>query len=196
MLGVERMPLRLFTDGMDQAGVDLFVGGDKSFPNKRGPMFFRDRSERIMTTRAVERSRAIHEHFFDQMLPAPEKEVGDFTVVLDDAPKFFFHSITAVFEDLLKFVEHDDDITMVLGRNLRGSLQDFVQGRNETGVPGYSEVNRRPSFLVERHARRQTAEEVFPGFQELPTEELIDWVMALASAVTKVASLSVGQRST
>ena len=168
MLGIERMPLRLFTDGMDQVGADLFARGRKSFPDKRRPMFFRDRPERIMTTRAVERPRAIHEHFFDQMLPAPEKDVGNLTVVLNNAPKFFLHPITPVFEDLLKFVEHDDDITMVLRRDLRGSLQDFVQGRNETGVPGYSEVNRRLSFLVDRHTWREITEETLPGLQKLP----------------------------
>ena len=73
MLGIERMPLRQFTDGMDQAGVDLFAGGDKSFPDKRRPMFFRDRPERIMTTRAVERPRAIHEHFSIRCFRLPRK---------------------------------------------------------------------------------------------------------------------------
>ena len=150
-----------------------------------------------MTTRAVERSRAIHEHFFDQMLPAPEKEVGDFTVVLDDAPKFFFHPITAVFEDLLKFVEHDDDITTLFRRNLRGSLQDFVQGRNETGyfrdIPKLT-AGFPSSSSVTLGAR--LLKRFFPVSKSFSTEELVDWVMALASAVTKVASLSVGQRST
>ena len=109
MLGIERVPLRLFTDRMDQARVNLLTGGRKSFPDERRPMFFRDRSERIMTTRAIERPRAIHEHFFDQVLPAPEKDVGDFTVVLDNAPKLFLHPITSVFENLLKFSENYGD---------------------------------------------------------------------------------------
>ena len=49
MLRIERVPLCLFTDGMDQAGVDLFSGSRKSFPDERRPMFFRNRPERIMT---------------------------------------------------------------------------------------------------------------------------------------------------
>ena len=57
---------------------------------------------------------------------------------------------------------------MVLRRDLRWSLQDFVQGRNETGVPGYPEVNLRLSFLVEGHARRQIAEKVFPPSEASP----------------------------
>src|SRR5438093_1319567 len=150
VLGVKWMSLRLFTNGMDQSVADLFSCRRKSFPDKRNPMFFPDGSERIMAARAVERPRAIHEHFLDQMLPAPEKQVGHFAVVLDHTAKLLFYAVTPVFEDLLELIKHDRHIPVVFRRDLRGRLQDFVQGGGEPGMSGNSEVHFRLSFPVDR----------------------------------------------
>ena len=59
-------------------------------------------------------------------------------MVLNHAPKFFLYPVAPVFEDLLKFVEDDDDITMVLRRDRRGRLQDFVQAERD----GYAGIFR------------------------------------------------------
>src|SRR5712692_6652972 len=129
MLGVERMALGLLADRMNKLVANLFTRRCKFFSNKWNPMFLRDWPQRIMSAGAVERSGAIHEHLLNQMLSAPEKNVGNLPVVLDNAAKLLFHAVIAVFKNLLKLVKNNHNILLPFRRDLGGRLQYFIKGR-------------------------------------------------------------------
>jgi hypothetical protein len=147
--------------------LDLFPGRGKSLPNERNPILFCDRSEWIMSTGPVERSRAILEHLLDQMLPAPEKEVGHLAMVLDETAQLLFHPVIPIFENLLELIENDHHIPAVFCGDLRGRLQDFLQGGSEPAVFRNSEAHLRLSFLVNRDTGREIAEEAPASLEKL-----------------------------
>ena len=80
-----------------------------------------------MPTGAVEWPGAVHKHLLNQMLPATEKNIPDLLVVLDDTAKFFLHSIIAVFENLLEFIEHNHDILVAFRCDLCRRIQHLVE---------------------------------------------------------------------
>ena len=92
------------------------------------------------------------------MLAAAEKDVAHVPMILDHAPQLPFHLVVAVFENLLKLVEHHHHVQLALRRNLGRCLQHFIQRRPELGVLTDSERQHRLAFLVHRHAGSETAE--------------------------------------
>src|SRR5882757_11070851 len=168
MLGVEGMALRLFADRMHQLATYLFPRRSKSFGDKRQPIFFGDRSEGIMSARAIQRARTIHKHFLDKMLPAAEKEVGDFAVILDHTAELLLHAVVPVLENLLEFVENKHHIMAVLSRQLRRRLQNFVQRRTtHRAMFRQAETHFGLTLVVDGHAGSQITEKRSASLQEL-----------------------------
>jgi len=51
------------------------------------------------------------------MLAAAEKDIAHMPMILDHAPQLPFHLVVAVFENLLKLVEHHHYVELALRRN-------------------------------------------------------------------------------
>ena len=127
MLRVERVSLRLLADRMDELIANLFIRRRKSFPNKWNPMFFGNWAERIMAAGTVKGPGAVGKHLLNEMLSAPEKNVRDMAMVLNNAAELFFYPVIAVFENLLKLVKDNHNILLALCRDFCRSLQHLIE---------------------------------------------------------------------
>ena len=139
VLRIKRMPVCQLAHVMDVLLANDLVAVGEPFADKRVPVLLGDRSERIMSTRPIEGTGAIREHFLDQMFAAAEKDIAHVPMILDHAPQLPFYLVIAVFENLLKLVEHHYHVQIALRRNLGRGFQHFIQRRTEFGEPADSE---------------------------------------------------------
>ena len=109
MLCIKRMALSHFADLVNLSFVDALDRVREVSLNEWLPVFFSDRPERIMAASAIQRTVSIQHHFLNQVFAAAKKQVADSAMVLNHAPQLALHVIAAVFENLLKFVQHDHD---------------------------------------------------------------------------------------
>src|SRR5436190_16494384 len=96
MLCVEWMSLCHLTDLVDCLFIDFFIRVFKMFPNERLPLFFRDRTERVMPARPVKRTIFIEHHLLDQMFAAAEKQVTNAVMVLNYAAELSLYAIASI----------------------------------------------------------------------------------------------------
>src|SRR4030095_13147539 len=149
-----------------------------------------------MGPRPIKRPVFFHEHFLNEMSAAAQENVSYFAMMLDNAAKLSFDEIVLIFQDLLKFVENDNNIFVVLIRDpsrrfkhsssARSILTFLLNPKLSSGFPSSLRV-----IVGTRLLKR-----LFPVLGSFSTEVLIEDVMAFAKAVTKPGSSSVGQRST
>src|SRR5882724_6535903 len=118
------------------------------------PMFLCNRPERIMTAGPVEWTILIKNHLLDQMFAATEKNIAHPPMFLSYASQLPLHAIAAVFENLLKFVDHHCNLRPIFCRDARGRLQDFFEDRLDRSVLCQTEAEIGFPFLVDCYARR------------------------------------------
>src|SRR6266404_742553 len=107
-----------------------------------------------MAAGSVEWAVLMQNHLLDQMLAATEKNVAHSAVLLNYASQFPLNAIAAVFENLLKFVDHHCNLRPIFCRDARGCLQNFLQDWLDPGVLCQTEAQTGFPFLVDCYARR------------------------------------------
>ncbi len=149
-----------------------------------------------MSAGAVKRPIFVEHHLLNQVFATAEKDVANAAVILNDAAQPSLNVIAPVLQQLLKLVQDDYDAGLVLRRDFGGCFQNFLQHRFNPGV--FRQPNESVGFpssstvrLGERLPKNLLAVSI-----SFSVEELIDSVIALATAATNVVSLSVGHKST
>jgi hypothetical protein len=134
---------------MDMLIIDPLFRVGKVLLDEWLPLFLCNRTERVMATGPVKRTVLIQDHLLDQMFAATEKNVAHPPMLLDYASQLPLHTIAAVFEDLLKFVDHYCNLWPIFCRDARGCLQNFLEDWFDPSILGQAEAEAGLSFLVD-----------------------------------------------
>ena len=156
-----------------------------------------DRPEGVVPGRAVERAAAVGEHPLDEVLSAPEEEVGHALVLLGGGAEGALDVVVLVLQDLLELVEDDDDAPPPLLGHLRRCGEHLVEGRRGLLPCPCAELEGGVAGVVERERGLKPAEELLATLRGASRSRVAAAVAsAFAVASTNASVPSVGQRST